>query len=669
MLRLSRLALCACATRPARTTLAPVLLASLAQPALRPLSTTAALAKPPPTFEERQARKARKQAHRDWLTRNPDLPQPRLASSTVAHLGSRERLREEREAKKARKKAEKLEKAQQKKLRKESLPFHARNGDPYQLATTVRRIFLSPAAGGTAAGPSVGLGEALDLIRSHGDKANVVVWNGFLHLILNPVLADPKKNKFAQVPGSLGHAYAVKKAYEVWMEMKRRGITPNVRSYQTFLSGVARRARFITEAVRDLGDDADRANTLARVMDGWNAELRAKVETVHKQWLAHCERVGAKAQEQAELGRFGIGEDGFDADDAQAEAGVRVRGKGRNTRRIVERDGRFERPEDLSPIPTTQYLGFLAHSLSVVTARSSTGTRAAGGPAILSALLQTFDSMPDVDDRNRDMARLAKTGVTYGLVFGALRDAVYAVVPAHKQALAEAEEADSVPASRRDSGVVDAELDFGATESSYPSLAALLKSATTYWDNLVAHRPLATAPPYGGRIPSPGSSEYNLEPIIATRFLSIFTVPPPSLIPFPLIAHALSVAQAAFGFVPPNNLADLEYPHPPSLKAPLTTPLDSHGFTVVLNVARRAGKESWVKPWWEMVAHYPERFGIKHRADIDLFIRRREQAEIVMRACATQRDSYGVEGASRSRSILGFLRCKLTGFCSLALQR
>ncbi|BGP29729.1 hypothetical protein JCM10296v2_001468 [Rhodotorula toruloides] len=648
MLRLSRLALCPCATRP----LAPLRLSPSpsSSPTLastsRPFSTTAALAKPPPTLAERQARKARKRAHRDWLERNPDRPEPRLASSSVARLRTLDQIREERAEKKARKKAEKLEKAERQLERKrrarEALPFQASNRDPHQLATTVKRLFLSPAAGGAAAGPTVGLGEALNLIRSHSDKANVVVWNGFLHLILNPVLADAKKSKYAQVSGSLGHAFAVKKAYEVWMEMKRRGITPNVRSYQTFLTGSAKRAKFVAEAVKDMGDNRDRANTLARVMDGWNAELRAKVETVHKQWLAHCERVGIKAAEQAETGRFGIGEDEIEYEDVEEQY---RRGSGRKARgnKDREREGRFETPGDLSPVPTTQYLGFLAHNLAVVTAPGSTGSRSAGGPAILSALLRTFESMPDADDKDREMARLAKTGVTYGVVFGALKDAVHAIVPAGKRAMADTEDAESIAAARRASEDASDELDFGESESSYPSLAALLKTATTYWDNLVAHRPLATAPLSTTRIPSPGSSEYNLDPIVATRFLSIFTVPPASLVPFPLVARALEVAQSAFGFVPPNNLADLEYPHPPTLKKPLATPLDSQGFSVSLAVARRAGKESWVKAWWEVVAHYPQRFGIKHRPDVDLFLRRREQAEIVMRACASQRDAYGIE--------------------------
>ncbi|KAJ8296216.1 hypothetical protein OF846_000620 [Rhodotorula toruloides] len=649
MLRLSRLHLCPCATRP----LAPLRLlspspsSSLALASTsRLLSTTPARAKPPPTLAERQARKVRKQAHRDWLARNPDRPEPRLASSSLARIKTLDQIREERAEKKARKKAEKLEKAEKQLERRrrarEALPFEARNSDSHQLATTVKRLFLSPAAGGAAAGPTVGLGEALNLIRSHSDKANVVVWNGFLHLILNPVLVDPKKSKFAQVNGSLGHAFAVKKAYEVWMEMKRRGITPNVRSYQTFLTGSAKRARFIAEAVKDMGDNRDRANTLARVMDGWNAELRAKVETVHKQWLAHCERVGIKAAEQAETGRFGIGEDEIEYEDVEEEY---RRGSGRKARgtKVREREGRFETPGDLSPVPTTQYLGFLAHNLAVVTAPSSTGSRAQGGPAILSALLRTFEAMPDADDKDREVARLAKTGVTYGVVFGALKDAVHAVVPAGKRALAETEDAEGVTASRHATDGANDELDFGESESSYPSLAALLKTATTYWDNLVAHRPLANAPLSTSRIPSPGSSDYNLDPIVATRFLSIFTVPPASLVPFPLVARALEVAQSAFGFVPPNNLADLEYPHPPSLKDPLATPIDSRGFSVALAVARRAGKESWVKAWWEMVAHYPERFGFKHRPDVDLFLRRREQAEIVMRACASQRDSYGIE--------------------------
>ncbi|BGP22496.1 hypothetical protein Rt10032_c07g3045 [Rhodotorula toruloides] len=649
MLPLSRLALCPCRpTRPpAVRSWVPLVLSPpspLALASFRPFATTTCCAKAPPTLEERQARKARKNAHREWIARNPDRPEPRLASSSVARLKTLDQIREERAEKKARKKAEKLEKAAKllERRHKALLPFQARNSDSHQLATTVKRLFLSPAGGGTAAGPTAGLGEALNLIRSHGDKANVVVWNTFLHLILNPLLVDAKKSRSAQVPGSLGHAYAVKKAYEVWMEMKRRGITPNVRSYQTFLTGAAKRARFIAEAVKEMGDNKDRSNTLSRVTDGWNAELRAKVETVHKQWLTHCERVRTKAAEQAEGGPFGTGEDEM-ALEGEDDYRREERGRRGRATKAGERDGRVEKPEDLSPVPTTQYLGFLAHTLASVAAPTSTGSRAAGGPAILSALLRTFESMPDVDHKDRELVRLAKTGVTYGVVFGALKDAVHAVVPASKRASAEVEDAEGVTASRRESAEVSDGLDFGESESHYPSVAALLKTATTYWDNLVAHRPLAVAPLFAARIPPARSSDYNLDPIVATRFLSIFTVPPPSLVPFPLVARALDVAQTAFGFVPPTNLADLEYPHPPSLKAPLATPLDGQGFAVALNVARRAGKESWVKAWWEMVAHYPERFGIKHRPDVDLFIRRRDQAEVVMRACATQRDSYGIE--------------------------
>ncbi|BGP45664.1 hypothetical protein JCM10450v2_001494 [Rhodotorula kratochvilovae] len=461
--------------------------------------------------------------------------------------------------------------------------------DSYHLASQVRRLVGQNKGDFTP---------ALDLVRTApADAATVVVWN----VLLNTILVTAASTTAGPTP-----AQAVRKAYDVWMEMKRRGITPSARGYGTFFTGVAKRAK-------QAHDEARRG----KKVEGWNAGLRAKVETVHKQWLAHCERVLAEGDGVDLVSGSGLG--GMDG--TEVEAAVRD-----------AQDGRADTAVDLSAVPTNQYLSFLSSSLSIATATEAPATEKgalatekgasaaekgapaaapSAGPALLRQLLQTFHAIPDYEGSSSPIARLAKTGVSYSILFGALRTAL---------------QTSCAP------GAVQG-------DDAWPTPPQLLDTALVAWDALVASPPAPESPSTSAAEP--------LSPVLPTSLLALFLVPASAVVPAPYFARALAAAQQAFGFVPPSELASLAPPHPADLAAPLCTPLDAPGMGTALRVVSASGKKDWVRGWWEQVRDYPARFGLDAGASEE--VRGREEAEVVIRACGAVSDVEGIE------EVLGYL--------------
>ncbi|GAA5934433.1 hypothetical protein JCM3775_000356 [Rhodotorula graminis] len=471
--------------------------------------------------------------------------------------------------------------------------------DSYHLAAEVRRLTVQGKGDVSA---------ALNLVRAApADAATVVVWN----VLLNSILVTSTTSTAAPGPT---HAQAVRKAYDVWMEMKRRGITPSARGYGTVLTGVAKRAKLAL-------DDASRGRKKAEV---WNAELRAKVDIIHKQWLVHCERVLAKGDDGAGDVTGLVGLDGAEVEAAERDAD----------------DGRADTPVDLSAVPTNQYLSFLASSLSLSTlpsldkAAPVAASAPAAGPAILKHLLQTFHSLPDADDPSQGtLSRLAKTGVSYSVMLSALRTSL--------QASCAASTAPTSPPSSTTAA---------APEAGWPTPTELLETALASWDHLLEHPPAPEA--------ALASSAAPLSPVVPTSLLALFLVPSSAVLPAALFTRALDVARRAFGFVPPAELVLLESAHGegesaragPSaeLAAPLCTPLDAPGLGVALRVAAASGRKDWVKGWWEQVRDYPARFGLEGEGAAEE-VRAREESEIVLRACGASGDVEGIE------DVLGYL--------------
>ena len=120
---------------------------------------------------------------------------------------------------------------------------------------------------------------AIDLVKT-SSASNVVVWNLLIHEVL-------MQRDF-------------KRAYELWMDMKRRGMTPTTRSYSTFFAGYGK--------IKELEGGA-----------------LGRVQTIYAQWLMYSERVLASAG-----GRRSILEDAED-------------------------------PESISCIPTNAYLTLLGN--------------------------------------------------------------------------------------------------------------------------------------------------------------------------------------------------------------------------------------------------------------------------------------------------------------------
>lgn len=474
---------------------------------------------------------------------------------------------------------------------------------------------------------------ALSLIRSAPTSAaTVVVWNVLLNAVLVP---GSEGSRGRQPGGGQQHAAAVRRAYEIWMEMKRRGVIPTCRSYGTFLTGVAKRAKRAASEVEHRSSSPGHHH---RALEGWNAELRAKVETVHKQWRMHCERVLERAERQG---------------GPSSEQG--------------QDDGRHDSIESLSPLPTNQYLSFLSASLTLSLATATTSTSTGAAPMILDHLVRTFEAIPDPDVD----PRLGRTTVSYQVVLSALKTvlqqkytAAGAVSPEPAQTADTVDDGFEVVSLGRPSQV--------GSETAFPTAHQILDRALAMWDHLVLHPP-------SPELPSPGSSSSfsvavtpatsaPLPPILPTALLSLYLSTPSSatsILPPGTHARFLAIPQLAFGFVPPFRAADLEPPHPDGLVVPLCSPgatLDRAAFGAALRTARRAavaaGAESstrWTRAWWDQVRDYPERFGLERgglgEGDGGLEggvgqvrLMDREAAQEVMKAAGRAGDVESIEG-------------------------
>lgn len=182
------------------------------------------------------------------------------------------------------------------------------------------------------------LDAAWDLVKSSPPHAaNIVVWN----VLLNSLLRAGK----------------YKQTFNVWMDMKRRGLKPTARSFGTFFSGFAK---------------------IRGEMEGVSL-VRAK--TVYAQWLRHAEQVIQKA-EMKELGEV--------------------------RRSIMEEEHEQEvlldSLDDITAIPTNHYLSFLSHTsnisllLDTFNAMPSTGPLAPTSltySIVLAGLRSTSSSNPE----------------------------------------------------------------------------------------------------------------------------------------------------------------------------------------------------------------------------------------------------------------------------------
>lgn len=207
--------------------------------------------------------------------------------------------------------------------------------------------------------------EALTLLHTSPPyAATTVVWNVLLNAIL--------QNNNAEGTG------AIKRGYEVWMDMKKRGVKPSSRSFGTFLGGAAKVARKLESRGVKKGDDAVTKEMLGN-------EVRTKVETVYKQWLVYQARVQEGEQRKATTS--------LEAEEANDGA---------------------ETSEDLSIHPTNQYLSFLSSSLSL----SPDPAQAA---STLSQILTTFESIPPPSSATP----VSRNAVTYALTLNALRTSLH----------------------------------------------------------------------------------------------------------------------------------------------------------------------------------------------------------------------------------------------------
>ncbi|GAA5993135.1 hypothetical protein JCM10908_001305 [Rhodotorula pacifica] len=470
--------------------------------------------------------------------------------------------------------------------------------DSYRLAEQVRQLVVaasrrksSSATGNDSHGDSYA--SALSVIRAApSSAATVVVWN----VLLNAVLVPPPGSSSSAGAGGGQHAAAVRRAYEIWMEMKRRGVVPTSRSYGTFLTGVAKRAkRAAIELERNSRSGKRGIATTLPPLEGWNADLRAKVETVHKQWRTHCERVVERSSPKA-------------AKASQEE----------------QLDGRHDSIDSLSPVPTNQYLSFLSAALSL-SLSSPTTTQA--GPAILDHLVRTFEAMPDPDAAQGEDAevssRLGRTTVSYTILYGAFK----AVLQRSSAVGGEGVRVEEERGIDVD-GLEMLSVSPSSPSSEFPTAQQILDRALSTWDHLFLHPPSPEMPSSGSSSSSSSSHAGALTPILPTSLLSLYLATPitaTSTLPPSTHARFLAVPQVAFGFVPPSRIADLEPPHPVDLPTPLCADtlasnptMDLGAFGAALRTASRAALGAgvsdeptrWTKGWWDQVRDYPGRFGL-----------------------------------------------------------
>ncbi|GAA5905081.1 hypothetical protein JCM5296_000468 [Sporobolomyces johnsonii] len=441
--------------------------------------------------------------------------------------------------------------------------------DSYKLSATVLRL----------ASQSRWL-DALTLVHTSPPRAaTVVVWNVLLNAILQA--RDSPDNALN----------TIKRAYDVWMDMKRRGVVPSARSYGTFLGGVAK-------IVKRMEARKGASETL---MVG--AEVRAKVETVHKQWRMHCAKV-LEASERTDKGP------GF-----ALLGGQRVEMESSTP---AKDNGELDTPSDLSAHPTNQYLAFLSSCFALSAAKEPSSATAA---TLFDQVLSTFQATPLADSGETN----ARDAVSYALVFNALRICLQASLSAAPPA-PPAPPSPPAPSTTPTPPAAAIEDDpLSPTPSSLPSTTALLETAFALWDSLLSS-------------PLPPSSP--LTPALSTSFLSLFLLPPPSTLSIALQQRTIALLPSIFGLVPPSQLADLQPPHPPTLVQPMCDPaLDSGALKVCLALLARWNRFDQVEGVWTQVREYPERyFGGNKTGTVET-----EHAEIVLQAFAAKGDASSAE--------------------------
>ncbi|GAA5922048.1 hypothetical protein JCM1841_003133 [Sporobolomyces salmonicolor] len=435
--------------------------------------------------------------------------------------------------------------------------------DSYKLSSTVLRLTFQSR-----------WTDALTLLHTSPPRAaTVVVWNVLLNAILQ-----------ARDSPSNGPT-TIKRAYDVWMDMKRRGVVPSSRSYGTFLGGVAKIAKKM---------EGRRGGSETLTL---GAEVRAKVETVHKQWRMHCAKV-LEASERTDKGP------GF-----ALLGGQRIE---MDSYSPATDNGELDTRSDLSAHPTNQYLAFLSSCLALSVARDPVSATAA---TLLDQVFSTFQATPAADSGNPN----ARDAVSYALVFNTLRTCLHASLSAPPSAPPPAPSTTSPPAA-----VIEDD-PLSPTPPSLPSTTALLETALALWDSLLSS-------------PLPPSSP--LTPALPTSLLSLFLIPPPSTLSIVLQQRTIALLPSIFGLVPPSQLADLQPPHPPTLVQPMTDPaLDGAALKICLALLTRWERFDQVEGVWAQVREYPERyFGGNKTGTVET-----EHADIVLQAFAAKGDASSAE--------------------------
>ncbi|GAA5992823.1 hypothetical protein JCM5350_005617 [Sporobolomyces pararoseus] len=370
--------------------------------------------------------------------------------------------------------------------------------------------------------------DALALLHTSPSRAaTTVVWN----VLLNSIL----QNNNAEGTGS------IKRAYEVWMDMKKRGIKPSSRSFGTFLGGAAKVARKMESRGVAKGEGAKEAI---------GNDVRSKVETVYKQWTVYQSAVLEKS----------------------------------NAGGAQELRDDVETMEDLTVHPSNQYISFLSSALSL-SKDPQTST------ALLSQILTTFEllSPPSTSEP------IARNAVTYALTLNALRTALQI-----------ANSSTSPPPS-------------------FPTTQVLLESSLAIFTPLLKSTPLPEDDP--------------LTPQLATSFLSLFLLPPSSVISLSVQSTILDILPHLHGLVPPSELASLAPPVSPSVQQPLASPaLDSGALKCVMSLLIKWEKLDWVQGVWEQVNDYPGRYFSSGKNEAEI-----EHAEIVLEAMGRQGDLESAE--------------------------
>ncbi|GAA6033317.1 hypothetical protein JCM8097_006689 [Rhodosporidiobolus ruineniae] len=498
----------------------------------------------------------------------------------------------------------------QRQAQKNQKEHQPRDKDSYILAQQVRDLVTS----------SSSIPQALDFVRSAPKHAtNVVVWNTLLQAIFK---LSPRK--LTQGPVTLQEGWRINKAFDVWMEMKRRKLTPSARSYATFMAGVARAARTVELKLAGGPAKSDKGE------DGLGPEARAKVDAVHKQWLAHCERV-LEAHEAAEeaagvasSGRGGKAAKGkkkassFSSYSLSGLAAELAEDDHVRSEEDDRFDGKDDTVADLAVTVTNNYLSFLSSSLAAAIA-----TKPAYAPPLLGQILTVFEAIPTPPKPGQPENPLAKNGVSFLNIFTALR---HALATGHTQP---ALFATAEPGNAADRA------------PTFPPPAALLETALTLYSDLLASPPADSR----RRFPDPRFPP-QISPTLATVVLGLFLAPPNSstTLPAPLWIRAVELAQSSFGFVPPSRLADLTPPYPPSLENPHCGPLDAQALGTALRVVGFAGRPSWAASWWAQARDYPARFGIEEEGEKGWeAVATRENAEVVIKAAGASGDIAGIE--------------------------